>query len=152
MAVAMVDNSHGFGGRLGSVTPFPKPPKKEMPKWKTKANDGHSFVRAHSEHVLTQLHAWGVCRDTCRKYGHCLPDWIQKLHWMVRAVVHIQQFLNARNVRYEPHGLWEHFPDAIFGQPKATRRHTDSDSSSSDSDTSSTSSGSSLTSAEENEE
>ena len=74
MAVAMVDNSHGclnpspvdggFGGRLGSVTPFPKPPKKEMPKWKTTANDGHSFVRARSEHVLTQLHAWGVCRDT----------------------------------------------------------------------------------------
>ena len=27
----------GFGGRLGSVTPFPKPPKKDMPKWKTKA-------------------------------------------------------------------------------------------------------------------
>ena len=142
----------GFGGRLGSVTPFPKPPKKEMPRWKTKANDGHSFVRARSEHVLTQLHAWGVCRDTYRKYGHCLPDRIQKLHWMVRAVVHIQQFLNARNVRYEPHGPWEHFPDAIFGQPKATRRHTDSDSSSSDSDTSSTSLGSFLTSAEENEE
>ena len=37
----------GFGGRLGSVTPFSKPPKREMPKWKTKANDGHSFVRAH---------------------------------------------------------------------------------------------------------
>ena len=73
MAVAVVDNSHGchpspvdggFGGRLGSVTPFPKPPKKEMPKWKTKANDGHSFVRARSEHVLTQLHAW-ACAVTC---------------------------------------------------------------------------------------
>ena len=62
------------------------------------------------------------------------------------------QSLNARNVRYEPHGPREHFPGAIFGQPKATRQHTDSDSSSSDSDTSSTPSGSSLTSAEENEE
>ena len=96
-------------------------------------HNDNSFVRARSEHVLTQLHAWGVCRDTYRKYGHCLPDGIQKLHWMVCAVV--QQFLNARNVRYEPHGLWDHFPDAIFGQPKATRRHTVSDSSSSDSDT-----------------
>ena len=111
----------GFGGRRGSVTPYPKPKKQDMPEWKTKVNDGHSFMRARSEHVLTQFHCWGVCRDTFRKYGASLPDRMQKLHWMVRAVVHIQQFLNARNVRYEPYGEWDHFPPDIFGQPKATR-------------------------------
>ena len=46
----------GFGGRLGSITPYPKPKKMDMPPWKAKANDRHSFLRARSEHVLTQLH------------------------------------------------------------------------------------------------
>ena len=75
---------------------------------------------------------------------------MQKLHLMVRAVVHIQQFLNVRNVRYEPYGPWDHFPSGIYGQPSATRRRgSDSDS---DSDSVSSSSGSSLTSADEEEE
>ena len=77
----------GFGGRKGSITPYPKPKKLDMPPWKAKANDGHSFLRARSEHVLTELHSWGVCRNMCT-----LPDRLQKLHLMVRAVVHIQQF------------------------------------------------------------
>ena len=50
---------------------------------------------------------------------------------MVRAVMHIQKFLNARNVRYEPYGLWDHFPNAIYGQPNAIRRRTHSNTSSS---------------------
>ena len=45
--------------------------------------------------------------------------------------MHIQQFLNVRNVRYEPYGPWDHFPSGIYGQLKATRRcASDSDSSS----------------------
>ena len=63
----------GFGGRLGSITPYPKPKKLDMPPWKAKANDGHSFLRAHSEHVLTQLHSWGVCRNMYTKRGSTLP-------------------------------------------------------------------------------
>ena len=122
----------GFGGRRGSITPYPKPKKLDMPPWKAKANDGQSFLRARSEHVLTQLHSWGVCRNMYTKHGCTLPDRLQKLHLMVRAVVHIQQFLNVRNVRYEPYGPWDHFPSGIFGQPKATRRRgSDSDSDSS---------------------
>ena len=59
--------------------------------------------------------------------------------------MHIQQFVNARNVRYEPCGEWDHFPPEIFGQPKATRPPAlDSESS----DTESTS-GTSLTSDED---
>ena len=84
------------------------------------------------------------------QYGDSLPDRIQKLHWMVHAMVHIQQFLNVLNIRYEPYGSWDHFPAAIFKHPKATRRRTDLDSSSSDS--ASSSAGWSLTSADENKE
>ena len=73
------------------------------------------------------------------------------LHLMVRAVVHIQQFLNVRNVRYEPYGPWDHFPSGIFGQPKATRRRGSDSDSNSDSDSDSSSSGSSLMSADEEE-
>ena len=40
----------GFGGRRGSITPFPKPTKQEIPAWKTKANDGHRFLRARLTH------------------------------------------------------------------------------------------------------
>ena len=54
-----------------------------MLEWKTKVNDGHSLMLARSEHVLTQLHCWGVCCDTFRKYGASLPDRMHKLHWMV---------------------------------------------------------------------
>ena len=35
---------------------------------------------------------------------------ILRLHWMVRAVVHIQQFINKRNVKYKPYSPWGHFP------------------------------------------
>ena len=142
----------GFGGRKGSITPYPKPKKLDMPPWKAKANDGHSLLRARSEHVLTELHSWGVCRNMYTKHGCTLPDRLQKLHLMVRAVVHIQQFLNVRNVRYEPYGPWDHFPSGIFGQPKATRRRGSDSDSNSDSDSDSSSSGSSLTSADEEEE
>ena len=45
-------------------------------------------------------------------------DRMQKLHWLVQAVVNIQQFLNACNLRHQPHGEWDHFPPAIFEQPK----------------------------------
>ena len=56
-----------------------------------------------SEHVLTQLYSWGVCRTMYGKHGCSLPDRIQKMHLMVRAIVHIQHFLNVHNVHYEPY-------------------------------------------------
>ena len=36
----------GFRGREHVVTPWPKPPKKQMPKYMTQYNDGHSFIRS----------------------------------------------------------------------------------------------------------
>ena len=40
---------------------------------------------------------------------------------MVHAVVHIQQFLNKRSLRYQPFGPWNHFPDEIFDQWNLTQ-------------------------------
>ena len=90
-----------------------------------------------------------MCREAYKKYGMSLRDRIHKLHWMVRVVVHIQQILKARNVRYEPYGPWDHFLGTIYGQPKATKRRTNLGSSSS---SSSSSSGSSLVSKDEEED
>ena len=91
--------------------PFPSPPP--VPCGEPVCR-GYSFLHARLEHGITQLYSWGACRTM---YG-TLPDHIQKLHLMVRAIVHIQQLLN---VRYEPYGPWDHFSSGIYGQPKATR-------------------------------
>ena len=48
-----------------------------------------------------------------------LPDCTQKLHWMVCAVVHIQQSLNVRIVQHEPYGTWDQFPSGIYGKGKS---------------------------------
>ena len=63
---------------------------------------------------FTQLYSWGVCREVFQKRGLDLDDRIQRLHMMVHAVVHIQQFVNKRNLRYQPFGPWKHFPKAIL--------------------------------------
>ena len=69
---------------------------------------------------------------------------------MVHAVVHIQQFINRRNVKYKLYGPWGQFPKEMFGMKYCT---VDDDSSTSDSESNSNSnsttdsdSGSSLTS------
>ena len=61
---------------------------------------------------------------------------MQCLQDLIRAIIHIQQFINKRNVRYEPFGPWPHFPASIFGQDSAvqdTAEDTGSSSSSSSS-------------------
>lgn len=142
----------GFPGRRHGVIPFAKPPKRPLPEWCAKYNDGHGFIRGRVEHVFMQLWSWGVCRETFRKHGNSVEDRMQRVQWLVRSVVHIQQFINRRNVRYEPFGPWDHFPASIFGQDACKRNEeedisddTSSSSSSSDSDASNVSS---LTSAE----
>ena len=110
----------GFGGRLGSITPYPKPKKLDMPPWKAKANDGHSFLRARSEHVLTQLHSWGkmqkrVARNTCAVHNAVRAPFSQSLCFMHTgkptgvAVSHCitwfqtQQILTTCQIRYHSH-------------------------------------------------
>lgn len=36
----------GFQGRDHVITPWPKPPKKAMPRKKAEYNDGHGFIRS----------------------------------------------------------------------------------------------------------
>ena len=125
----------GFAGRPHAIIPYPKPPKQVLPQWCAKYNDGHAFIRARVEQVFCQLWNWGVCREVFRKHGDSIEDRLQRIQWLVRAVVHIQQFINFRNVRYEPYkqalsknsllmpdgGPWPHFPPSIFNQPDCKR-------------------------------
>ena len=72
-------------------------------------HDGHSFIRGRGQHLFAQLYTWAVCRDPCTKLGMNREECILRLHWMVHAVVHIQQFINKRNMKYKPYGPWGHF-------------------------------------------
>ena len=53
---------------------------------------------------------------------------------MVHAVVHIQQVVNKRSLRYQPFGPWNHFPDEIFDEFEVEPNTDSSESSSSCSD------------------
>ena len=64
--------------------------------------DGHSFIRGRGEHLFAQLYTWAMCREACTKLGINWEERILRLHWMVHVVVHIQQFINKRNVKYKP--------------------------------------------------
>lgn len=39
---------------------------------------------------------------------------------MTRIVVHIQNFINKRNVKYEPYGPWVHVPEQLWKKPKCS--------------------------------
>ena len=62
-------------------------------------------------------------------------------------MVHIQQFINKRNVKYQPYGPWGHFPKRRFGTKPCS---VDSDSSTSDSDSNSDSHSSSSSNSNSN--
>ena len=70
------------------------------------------------------------------KLGMNREECILRLHWMVHAMVHIQQFMNKRNVKYQPYGTWGHFPKRMFGTKPCS---VDSNSSTSDSNSNSNS-------------
>ena len=137
----------GFPGRNQGIIPWPKPKKKDHPRWQAKYNDGHSFIRGGGEHPFAQ---WALCRDPCTKFGMNWEERILRLHWMVHAVVHTQQFINKQNVKYKPYGPWGHFPKELFGTKSCTvddnSSTSDSDSDSDSDSTTDSDSGSSLTS------
>jgi hypothetical protein len=87
----------GFPGRHHGIIPYPKPPGQALPAWCAKYNDGHALIRARVEHVFAQLSCWGVCREVFRKHGNSIDERSQRLQWLIRAVVHIQQFVNYRH-------------------------------------------------------
>ena len=51
-------------------------------------------------HLFARLDTRAVCGDPCMNLGKNAEERIPRLHWMVQAVVHIQQFINKRNVKY----------------------------------------------------
>ena len=87
-------------------------------------------------HLFAQLYTWAVCCEPYMKVGMNWEDRILRLHWMVHVVVHIQQFINKRNVKYQSYSPWGHFPKRMFGTKPCS---VDTDSSTSDSDSSSNS-------------
>ena len=40
-----------------------------------------------------------------------------ELHEYVRVLLHLQQFLIQRQVRYHPYGPWEHVPTHVWAAP-----------------------------------
>ena len=58
-----------FPGRKHGIMLWPKPNKKDHPRWQAKYNDGHSFIRGRGEHPFAQLYTWAVCRELCTKLG-----------------------------------------------------------------------------------
>ena len=116
----------GFPGRLHGIIPYPKPTKKHSARWCAKYNDDHQFFCGRGEHPFTQLYTWAICRNVSTKLGLNWEKRIQRLHLMVHAVVHVQQFMNKRSLRYQPHGPWGRFPKNIFRTKACT---VDSDSS-----------------------
>ena len=73
-------------------------PKKPLAEWCAQYNDGHVFICAQVEHLFTQLWYLGVCREGFRRYGGTIEERTQRMHWMIRAIVHIQQFINYRSL------------------------------------------------------
>ena len=123
-----------FPGRKHGIIPFPKPKNGYHERWQAKYNDWYGFIRGCGEHLLAQLHTWAVCPEPCMKLGMNWDECILRLHWMGHAVVHIQQFINKRNVKCQPYGPWGHFPKRMFGTKPCS---VDIDSSTSDPDSNS---------------
>ena len=105
----------GFPGRKHGIIPVPKPKNGEHERWQAKYNDGHGFIWGRWEHPFAQLYTWAVCREPCTKLGTNWEERILRLHWMVHAVVHIQQFIK-HNVEYQPYGPWAISPSGCSGQ------------------------------------
>lgn len=58
-----------------------------------------------------------------------------QVHLLVRAVVHIQNFVNRRNIKYQPFGPWPHLHPDCFQQKEADEDVDDTTTESGDSDT-----------------
>ena len=68
------------------------------------------FYRARIEHLFARMWHWGIVRNIWRGSG-------TELHEYVRVLLHLQQFLIRRQVRYPPYGPWEHVPTHVWTAP-----------------------------------
>ena len=61
-------------------------------------------------HLFARMRQWGIVRNIWRGSG-------TELHEYVRVLLHLQQFLIRRQVRYPPYGPWEHVPAHVWTAP-----------------------------------
>ena len=115
-----------------------------------KKNPNHDNVAwaVHSEHADKWVWQrfwdaldffWKLAMRLILKGGWTNINWeerINRLHLMVHAAAHCQQFINKRNVRYQPYGPWTHFPKSVFKNGTVTEDTSSSSSSDSSSDSS----------------
>ena len=84
--------------------------QKTLTKRQKEYNDVHGFCRARIERLFARMWQWGIVRNIWRGSG-------TELHEYVRVLLHLQQFLIRRQVRYPPYGPWEHAPAHAWTAP-----------------------------------
>ena len=60
--------------------------------------------------LFARMWHWSIVRNIWRGSG-------TPLHEYVRVLLHLQQFLIRRQVRYPPYGRWEHVPAHVWVTP-----------------------------------
>ena len=105
-----------YKGRLHVAWPFIG--RKMLTERQKEYNDVHGFYRARIEHLFARMWYWGIVRNIWRGSG-------TELHEYVRVLLHLQQFLIRRQVRYPPYGPWEHVPAHVWTAP--TQEDNDDD-------------------------
>ena len=68
------------------------------------------FMVSIGHALSTCMWHWGIVRNIWRGSG-------TELHEYVRVLLHLQQFLIRRQVRYPPYGPWEHVPAHVWTAP-----------------------------------
>ena len=97
-----------YKGRLHVAWPFIG--RKTLTERQKEYNDVHGFYRARIEHLFARMWHWGIVRNIWRGSG-------TEVHEYVRVLLHLQQFLIRRQVRYPPYGPWEHVPAHVWTAP-----------------------------------
>ena len=94
-----------YKGRIHTVIPFPG--RGKLTERQQQYNDVHGWYRARVEHLFAQLWQWKVVRNIWQG-GET------ELHETMRILLHMEQFVNSRKVRYQPYGPWPHVPEGLW--------------------------------------
>ena len=86
---------------------IPFPGRGKLSERQQQYNDVHGWYRARVEHLFAQLWQWKVVRNIWQG-GET------ELHETMRILLHMEQFVNSRKVRYQPYGPWPHVPEGLW--------------------------------------
>ena len=100
-----------YKGRLHVAWPFIG--RKILTERQKRYNDVHGFYRARVGHLFARMWHWGIVRNIWRESG-------TELHEYMRVVLHLQQRLIRRQVRY-PHMAHGNMYQHMYG-PHLHRR------------------------------